>query len=290
MSKDTFNRKEIKYRLDRRQYQILRRAVSQHLAPGEFPSARVTSLYLDTPDRQMIARSLERPLYKEKLRVRWYQPAHSPVEQLANAVPHAGAEALASAAAPANATPHDRPSFLELKKKHKGIVYKRRVALDPQATSAFLAGAPAAAAAAAANADPLTLQMAREIDAARDRWARWSSSGQLVPSALISCVRHAYGTDADGGLRITFDTLLTGQDLLDSSRNAQGNAPTASGQPMPLLPDGGAIMEVKCLGGYPSWLLQALASAGALPGSFSKYGELYKMTAHPNAALTGKVA
>ncbi len=216
MSKDTFNRKEIKYRLDRQQYQILRRAVSQHLAPGEFPSARVTSLYLDTPDRQMIARSLERPLYKEKLRVRWYQPAHSPVEQLANAIPHAGAEALANAVVPANAVPHDQLAFVELKKKHKGIVYKRRVALDPQATSAFLAGAPAAnavaatASAAAAAADPLTLQMAREIDAARDRWARWSSSGQLVPSALISCVRHAYGTDADGGLRITFDTLLTG--------------------------------------------------------------------------------
>ena len=65
-----------------------------------FGSPLIQSIYFDTPDNLLARRSIERPVYKEKLRLRAYgQP---------------GAESV---------------SYAEIKKKVDGIVYKRRTAL-----------------------------------------------------------------------------------------------------------------------------------------------------------------
>lgn len=45
------------------------------MAVDAYGRTRITSLYLDTPERSMIARSVEKPLYKEKLRLRAYGDA-----------------------------------------------------------------------------------------------------------------------------------------------------------------------------------------------------------------------
>ena len=100
--RETFKRKEVKYRLTADQRAFLEGIVQQYLALSPFGESVVNSLYLDTSDHSVIARSLEKPLYKEKLRLRWY-----------------GSESLADA----------KSVFFELKKKFKGIVYKRRVCL-----------------------------------------------------------------------------------------------------------------------------------------------------------------
>lgn len=65
----------------------------------------------DTPDRRLIRASLEKPVYKEKLRLRTY------------GVPQDGS-----------------PSFIEIKKKYKGIVYKRRITADYAQALRFLSG------------------------------------------------------------------------------------------------------------------------------------------------------
>lgn len=58
----------------------------------------IASLYYDTPDYRLINASIEKPLFKEKIRLRSYGLATD-----------------------------DSPVFLELKRKAYGIVYKRRV-------------------------------------------------------------------------------------------------------------------------------------------------------------------
>lgn len=237
MGKSTFNRKETKYQLDATQLRVVRAAVAAHLPQAAYGTGRVNSIYLDTDERSVIARSLEKPLYKEKLRVRWYGPSCLEDADVA---------------------------FVELKKKFQGIVYKRRLSMTAAQAQAFLEGASvmdvcAQDAVSVPGASPYQrYQIAHEVDMARAR------AGALRPSALISCVRTSFGSDDEGALRITFDERLCAHDLFTQAL------------PLPLMTSGSAIMEVKCLGAYPSWLIEALSRVKAYPSSFSKYGTFYE--------------
>lgn len=107
----TFQRYEFKYLMNFRQLQAVSAAMAPHVVPDEYSHSSIRNLYLDTPDFRLIRRSLEKPVYKEKLRVRSYR--------------RAGAEA---------------PVFVELKKKYCSVVYKRRVSMPQNQALACLAG------------------------------------------------------------------------------------------------------------------------------------------------------
>lgn len=245
---DTFERKEVKYRLNAKQHREVLDALAGRMAADEFGRTRITSLYFDTPTRDLIARSLEKPLYKEKLRVRWY------------GTPTSGERV-----------------YVEIKKKYDGIVYKRRVGCSLTAAYAYLMGRVPYENACVQNplADQLqqdealtlhSIQIAREIDAFTERYRN------LRPSMYIVCERTAYapvpGADADG-LRITFDTGVAYRDVLAGEREADSAF-------HPLLGLGETIMEVKTAGSYPSWLAEVLSGCQAYPSSFSKYGAAYQ--------------
>lgn len=238
-----FERKEVKYRISQSQLQALLGTLEGCMAPDAYGCVLVESLYFDTPERLLIARSLEKPLYKEKLRVRSY----------------------------GRPEPGDCV-FVEVKKKFRGIVYKRRVGMSLEAARAYLDGAPyeracrdrplSDARAQAASFAPRSLQIAREIDAFVARYA------PLVPSMRIACNRVAYApasVDIPADLRITFDTDLVYVDALDPQH------PCGT-----LLGTGEAIMEIKARGSYPLWLAHVLARADVKPSSFSKYGAAYR--------------
>lgn len=237
--RETFKRKEVKYRLDSAQRKYIESAVREHLQRGPFGVSRVSSLYYDTPNRDLIARSLEKPLYKEKLRLRWY-----------------GDEDLADA----------ETAFIELKKKFKGIVYKRRLGLDPDALQVFLEeaqringnGRMSMPSLAENDLTPVERQIRREL------LAFFGRHEGVLPSALIRCRRIAYEEEGECGLRVTFDDELTVTDVMEEG-------PTRE-----LLLPGHSIMEIKCQGPYPLWLVNALSEVEAYPSSFSKYGEAYK--------------
>ena len=76
-----FQRYEQKYVLNSRQLQAVLDAMAPYMVPDEYSHSSIRNLYLDTPDFRLIRRSLERPVYKEKLRVRSYNRAgeHEPV-------------------------------------------------------------------------------------------------------------------------------------------------------------------------------------------------------------------
>lgn len=243
--KDSFERKEIKYLLTTQQHRALQERLQGLMAADEYGLTTIISNYYDTPQRELILRSLEKPLYKEKLRVRSYGPA---------AV--------------------DSRVFVEIKKKFKGIVYKRRVAMTLAAADAYLSGTPYEQAVAAhplpkarqaaESTSPRSIQIAREIDAFLVR------HGQLSPSMLIEADRVAFAPVDDNpdtqGLRITFDERVRYRDLFcDPGERAH----------IDLLPPDAVLMEVKVPGAFPLWLAHTLTELRVFPTSFTKYGNAF---------------
>ena len=96
----TFKRFEKKYMLDTTQFEKLQQRIAPYTKPDAFDKYTICNIYYDTDDFDIINASLEKPVYKEKLRVRSY------------GVPS-----------------KDSAIFLELKKKYKKEVFKRRVSM-----------------------------------------------------------------------------------------------------------------------------------------------------------------
>lgn len=96
-----FKRYEIKYLLTRQQKQKILEAIAPYMALDQYGHATIRNIYFDTADYRLIRHSLDKPIYKEKLRIRSYQRA-----QRTSRV------------------------YVELKKKYDGVVYKRRIAME----------------------------------------------------------------------------------------------------------------------------------------------------------------
>ena len=296
-----FKRVEKKYRIGAAERAAVEAAAGGPMAVDAYGRTRITSLYLDTPERSMIVRSVEKPLYKEKLRLRAYGDAAGvalmgafgagPIVREPGGLPLSDGEVETRVAAglqvPGAAAA--LPVFFGIKKKFKGIVYKRRLALTLPATLAFVSGLPyeqacarwplSDAALAAAALSPATRQIARELEAAMDRWL------PLVPSMGIACDRAAWayrpemleereGDELfDSELRITFDDCL---EYLDCHRF---RSPWR-----PIIESSESVMEIKSAGPYPPWLVEVLSAERIYPASFTKYGNAYQMaTAEPRA-------
>lgn len=104
-----FERIEKKYLLTQAQYQGLRIALQGRMVEDEYGLHTICNLYMDTDDWALIRQSIEKPVYKEKMRLRTY------------GTPGA-----------------DSAAFLELKKKLQGVVYKRRVTLPLQEAMQYI--------------------------------------------------------------------------------------------------------------------------------------------------------
>ena len=106
-----FQRYEKKYLLTREQYRAVRAGMLPYMEPDAYPHYSISSIYYDTEHYDLIRASLEKPVYKEKLRLRSY------------------------------GVPGSRDAvFVELKKKFDGVVYKRRVTMQMQDAAAYLRG------------------------------------------------------------------------------------------------------------------------------------------------------
>ena len=95
---EVFQRRENKYLITRAQYEELISRLGDKIEPDIYPTNTNCSVYYDTPEFQLVSRSMETPLFKQKLRVRSYY-----VPRLEDKV------------------------FIEIKKKYKGVCNKRRV-------------------------------------------------------------------------------------------------------------------------------------------------------------------
>lgn len=70
--KEVFKRYEKKYLLTEEQYMKMQLRLKGLAKIDDYGKSTACNVYFDTPDFQMIRNSLEKPVYKEKLRLRSY--------------------------------------------------------------------------------------------------------------------------------------------------------------------------------------------------------------------------
>ena len=218
-----FKRTEKKYLLSPESHDALWDRIGSYLEPDDYPESTVCSIYYDTDDYRLIRHSIEGPVYKEKLRLRSY-----------------------------NIPGCSDPVFVELKKKYKGVVYKRRVELAASDAEAWLDRGEKP------REDSQTI---REID-----WFLRSVSPSA--KAFLACDRQAWRAKDDPELRITFDRRIRWRgERLHLGEGDEGEE---------LLGPGEVLMEIKTPTAAPLWLAHSLSELEIFPCSFSKYGSCYK--------------
>lgn len=233
---NTFKRYEMKYLITQRQRELICAAFADYMKGDEYGRSTICNIYFDTPDSLLIRRSLEKPVYKEKLRVRSYGRASEEGEV-----------------------------FVELKKKYKAVVYKRRIhAAEKDAMAYLCEGIPL----------PRQNQITEEIDYALEFY------GNLQPAVYLSYEREAFYGKEDRELRITFDeNILWRREDISLCAEVGGE---------PLLESGYALMEIKIADAMPLWLVKLLSENQIYKTSFSKYGCVYQEMLRNEKLIGGK--
>lgn len=234
-----FKRYEKKYMLTPEQYRAMIQGMAFYMRPDEHPRYTIGNVYYDTADYELIRTSLEKPVYKEKLRVRSY-------------------------GVPAD----DGLAFVELKKKFDGVVYKRRVTMTAAEAANWLRGGrapresrPRKEVSCSADSAFVRGQISREID-----W--FMRSYHPAPAVYIAYDREAYAGIENSELRITFDRGLRWRDTDVDLRRGDGCKPILRGDQI--------LMEIKIPGAAPLWLAHLLSENHIVATSFSKYGAYYQ--------------
>ena len=219
-----FKRYELKYMLTRKEKTAVLEAMEPYMALDSYGRTTIRNIYFDTDTYRLIRHSLEKPVYKEKLRVRSYQPAGP-----------------------------DDPVFVELKKKYKSVVYKRRLVLpEAQVMKCFEHGKPL----------PIHSQIGEEIA------YFWDYYETLHPTVFLTYEREAYYALDGSDFRVTFDeNILYREEDISLGSKIYGT---------PILGENQTLMEIKTSGGIPPWMSETLTKNTLFKTSFSKYGTAYQ--------------
>lgn len=223
MNKKVFKRNELKYIISLDQMDSLIKIIELYMNEDKYFKSTIRNIYYDTPNYLLIRTSIERPEYKEKLRIRSYKMVNK-----------------------------DDEVFVELKKKYKKIVYKRREILPYNSARLFLDK----------KVRPNDLQITKEIEYTLNYYQ------DLKPTIFLSYDRLAYIGKEDLNFRITLDRNIMWRDYdIDLTKDAYGDL---------ILDQDLVLMEVKTVMGLPRWLLEFLGENNIYKQSFSKYGNVYK--------------
>lgn len=222
-SNNTFERIEKKYLLSGKEYELLRNRLLPYMKMDQYGLHTICNIYFDTANYELARASIEKPVYKEKLRLRSY------------------------------GIPTDNSKvFLEIKKKYKGIVYKRRVSMTLEEAVRYLRHGIRPA---------MDNQILREID-------YFLHFYKPVPKVYLAYDRIALYGITDSDIRITFDQNVRSRLTdLDLAKGDHGKY---------ILDTDSVLMEIKVPAAYPLWLASILSDLGIYPVSFSKYGTVYK--------------
>lgn len=169
MAQEIFERCEKKYLLPKEVYFKILPELIRHMEADAYGKYTISNIYFDTDDFELIRTSLEKPVYKEKLRLRCY------------------------------GTPgEDSTVYAEIKKKFCGVVYKRRVPLKlSEARRALYYGIRP-------DTDGWSFtekQILKEISYMKER-------KNLKPAVFIAYDRIAFAGKEDKELRVTFDNNI----------------------------------------------------------------------------------
>ncbi|MBR3592431.1 MAG: polyphosphate polymerase domain-containing protein [Clostridia bacterium] len=233
---NVFKRYELKYMLTLKQKEKVLDSMQEHMTLDKYGRTTIRNLYYDTDTYLLIRRSIEKPLYKEKIRIRSYSRTMS------------------------NST-----VFVELKKKYKHVVYKRRISMPNNEATEWLLGV---------KQGVNNTQISEEIDYFMQLY------GTLKPTVFLSYEREAYYCNNGSDFRVTFDdNILCRQNDLSLESEVYGES---------ILPKGMVLMEIKCSGGVPLWMTEVLSRERIFKTPFSKYGTAYKTLIFPQKHMVNK--
>ncbi len=224
-----FKRYELKYMITRQQKEKILQAMEPYMELDKYGRTTIRNIYFDTDNYRLIRHSIEKPTYKEKLRIRSYKQAQK-----------------------------DSTVFVELKKKYKHVVYKRRISLPQAEAMEWVLREKHCEA---------ETQISEEVDYFLDYYEN------LKPAVFLSYEREAYFTKVKSDFRVTFDdTILCRTEDVSLESDVYGT---------PILPEENVLMEIKCSGGIPLWMVDTLSREHIYKTSFSKYGTAYKTIIFP---------
>lgn len=197
-----FQRYEIKYMVSAKQREAIQKAMEPHMKLDDYGRTTIRNIYYDTKNYRLVRRSIEKPVYKEKLRVRSYKQADA----------------------------NDKV-FVELKKKYDSVVYKRRIVMQKKEAEQWLL--PGGQMPAVPQQD---VQIAREIE------NFLAFYGDLCPAVFLSYEREAYFALDGSDFRVTFDdTILARQEHLSLGVGPYGAALLGKGMSVMELKTSGGI-------------------------------------------------
>lgn len=104
-----FKRYELKYLITKEQKNLILMEMMPYMAPDQYGRSTIRNIYYDTDNYRLIRHSIEKPVYKEKLRIRSYKQVNQ-----------------------------EEPVFIELKKKYQSVVYKRRINVSEKDAMLYL--------------------------------------------------------------------------------------------------------------------------------------------------------
>lgn len=212
-----FKRTEKKYLITKKQYDSFYKLSRNHIKEDENNDVTVSNIYFDNDDDFLIRQSISKPIYKEKIRLRGYDN----LEQM----------------------------YLEIKKKYKKVVYKRRVPITFEEIDNSY------------HLNQTNNQIEREINYLMEKY-------KPKPKYYISYIRLAYKAIDNLNLRITFDKdILFRLYDLDLRYGRYGDS---------LLDEGVYIMEIKSKEAMPLWLVKIMNYLEIYPTTYSKVGNIYK--------------
>lgn len=216
-----FERYEIKYLINKEQYYNFLKSIQDFIKEDEYSHSTIYNIYFDTPNNQLIRKSIEKPVYKEKLRLRSYVPVND-----------------------------KSYIFLELKKKYKNVVYKRRMKINYKKALDFI------------NNPGSESQISKEIT----YFIKYYKT--LEPKMFLYYDRTSYVSLNDENIRITFDNNIVYRNYdLRLEKGIYGNK---------LIDDETYVLEIKTNTSLPIWLVKALSKEKIYKTSFSKYGYAYE--------------
>ncbi|MBP3339670.1 MAG: polyphosphate polymerase domain-containing protein [Lachnospiraceae bacterium] len=228
---EVFSRFEKKYVVTREQMEFLREQISEYMYADKHNKDgkmyNIANIYYDTKEDLLIGRSIEKPKYKEKLRLRSY-----------------GVPEL------------DDKVFLEIKKKYKGLVNKRRTTLKLRDAYKFVDEGIRPG-----ETEYTNKQVMNELE-------YFLKLYDLEPKVYITYDRYAYFSKTDNDFRLTFDTNIKTR-RTDLRLEAGGYGDLLMGEDF-------WLMEVKSLYSFPLWFVKLLSDNQIYSKSFSKYGNEYR--------------
>lgn len=236
MVQNVFQRYEKKYILDRAQYRLLRQRLAGFMEADSYGLHTIRNIYYDTETDELIRTSLEKPHYKEKFRVRCYGEFKE-----------------------------EGMVFLEIKKKYRGLVNKRRAALPAAEARAYLehVGRPEWEDFSEKNREEgAPLQILKEID-------YFFTNYRVKPKVYLAYDRVALYGREDPEFRVTFDTNIR-------YRNQALSLDWDGGTTLLMGPEQ-YLMEVKVRDALPLWFVRLLEELDIRSVSFSKYGRAYEI-------------